>query len=124
MGEDAPATILVVDDDETLCEILVNSFRLLGMKAVGAGDGQEALKIIRSKQNVDVILSDVRMPIMDGLELLRTVQDSKLSIPVMLMTGFSDFSDDELYKKGAKAVFAKPFAAKQVFDMLAKVLPA
>jgi DNA-binding NtrC family response regulator len=78
--------ILVVDDEEDFLETLVNRLNRRGMSAQGALSGREALKMMEEKE-FDVVVLDVRMPGMDGLEVLREVKNRWPFVEVILLTG-------------------------------------
>jgi DNA-binding NtrC family response regulator len=78
--------ILVVDDEEDFLETLVNRLNRRGMSAEGALSGREALKMMEEKE-FDVVVLDVRMPGMDGLEVLREVKNRWPFVEVILLTG-------------------------------------
>ena len=70
-----------------------------------------------------VILSDVRMPDGDGIELLEKVKEKNMFLPVMMfITGFADITLEEAYEKGADAVFSKPFDRKALFEAVVRAL--
>ena len=77
--------ILVVDDDRFVRDVLVRFFSISGYEALPAGSGEEALGVLRENK-VDLVVTDVNMPGMDGLELTRRIRDS-FGIDVIVMTG-------------------------------------
>jgi CheY-like chemotaxis protein len=81
------ASILVVDDEVTLLELLANLMEDLGHKAFTASDGKQALKIVASEP-IDLIISDIMMPVMDGLTFLRHLKENSAyqDIKVILMS--------------------------------------
>lgn len=79
-------TVLVVDDDEALLRSLARLLRLRGFEPKTASSGAEAVKLIESER-FDVVVSDIAMPDMDGIELLRRLRDTDLVVPVVLITG-------------------------------------
>ena len=105
-----PATILVVEDDVTLRqEVLCRLLRREGYEVLEVDDGVEALRVLEHT-DVDLILSDIRMEEMDGLELLGRVRDSGLDIPFILVTAYSsDEKAIEALRKGAYDFIKKPF---------------
>jgi len=113
--------ILVVDDEEGLRKAIVFDFKRKGYQVLEAGNGAEAFKIVQDT-HVDVILSDVRMPGGDGIELLDKTKNLNPELPIlMFITGFADLTLEEAYNKGADAVFSKPFDRK---ELLAAVMKA
>lgn len=78
--------ILLVDDDAALLRGYKNALTLRGFSVETASDGSEALTRLGTT-SFDVIVSDVSMPTMDGLEFLRAIRERDLDVPVVLMTG-------------------------------------
>ncbi len=79
--------LLVVDDEAELREMLVRHFRLMGYSAEQAGNGCEALEVL-ARCRIDVVISDIRMPEMDGVALLREVRRQYPMIRVIMITGY------------------------------------
>ncbi|MGB8212425.1 MAG: response regulator [Anaerolineales bacterium] len=100
--------ILVVDDDRRMTRTLADILSMSGHLPVEAASGAEALELAR-KQPFDCVLTDVRMPGMDGVELHRQLRQSLPGLPVMLMTAYAS---DEIIRKGLEegvvGVFDKP----------------
>lgn len=114
--------VLVVDDEEDLREILAEEFMDLGSKVIQASSGTEAYAKTEAT-NVDVIVSDVRMPGGDGVELLKKIQARNPQEPVViLVTGFSDFDTQNLVTMGAYAVLSKPFDPSEVIAVAVKAI--
>lgn len=104
--------IMIVDDDRIIRQGLVKTIPWLehGFEVVGeAGDGEQALKIIQSKQP-QIVVSDIRMPFMDGLELARQTKEYNSAIKFIFLTGFEDFS----YAKAAIDLKAIDYLLKPV----------
>lgn len=79
--------LLIVDDEDEIREALSRHFRFLGYDVQTAGNGAEALAELASRK-IDVIISDIVMPVMDGVDLLRTVRKEYPMIRVIIMTGY------------------------------------
>lgn len=115
-------TVLVVDDEADLRDIITEELELMGATIVTAGNGREAFDIA-TRVHPDAIISDVRMPGGDGVELLRRMRDRDKNGPaIILVTGFADVTPDEAQKMGAQAMIAKPFNLKTLRDALFNVL--
>ncbi|CAN5487351.1 hypothetical protein BH09GEM1_BH09GEM1_10630 [soil metagenome] len=100
--------ILVVDDEATVCAAIVALLNSRGHEAVGAFSGAEALEHLRAEY-FDVLLCDVRMPVMSGLDLLTKALEVIPHMPVLMLSGVSDVSTarDALHR-GAMDYLAKP----------------
>jgi len=110
------ATVLLVDDEEVICEIMAAWFARHAHRVLSAGNGQEALKLI-TENHVDVIVSDVRMPVMDGVALVRAVAASVAEGPrVIFVTGFSDLQPRDAYALGVEAIIEKPLERDHLLD--------
>lgn len=82
--------ILVVDDDESVRRWICAALKRHGYAVVQADGGEEALRALAENRRVDVMLTDVRMPGMDGLELGRRAHAEHPEVRIVYMTGFSD----------------------------------
>lgn len=115
-------TILIVDDEPDLREAIAFDFRRRNFNVLTASSGNEAIKLVESSQ-IDVVLTDVRMPNGDGVELLDRIKARNVFLPVvMFITGFSDMPLEEAYDRGADAVFSKPFDRKVLFEAVSRVI--
>lgn len=107
MSRPAPS-VLIVDDEPMLVHVLVRLLRRDGVTAVGATNGLEALQALRDKR-FDLVLCDVRMPVMDGPTALREAAATGERIPPwVFLTGYADTADAALRELGACAVYGKP----------------
>lgn len=119
--------ILVVDDSAAIRKILQRVLRQTGM-SIGAiyeaGDGQAALELLKT-QRVSMVLTDINMPKMDGLQLLAALKASPgwSAIPVvMITTEGGETKVSEAVRLGAAAYVRKPFTADQIKEKLAGLL--
>jgi two-component system, chemotaxis family, chemotaxis protein CheY len=121
----AEVRILIVDDSSVMRKIVERALRQAGLDSLvvhEASNGAEGLDLLRAKQ-VDLILSDINMPSMDGLEFLRQIQAQKLApdVPVvMITTESSEEHVKQAIHSGARGYIRKPFTADQVKE---RVLP-
>ena len=107
---------LIVDDEKEMRDAMTYDFRRKGVEVLVAADGEEAFAIIQARP-VDVVISDVRMPKRDGIELLGDIRRMKGAQPlVMFMSGYADIPLWEAYERGADAFFGKPFDASKVIE--------
>lgn len=99
--------LLVVDDEPDICEFLAEDFGHQGLDVRTACSVDQAMGIFASWQP-HVIVSDIRMPVLSGLDLLRMVNRSPKPVPVLFMSGFTDVSTQQIYAMGACGLFHKP----------------
>ena len=116
---DLKMKVLVVDDEELLREILMEILDELGYEVEGAADGLEALEIVRSGRKIDIILTDIKMPKLSGLNLVRIVTTEYPDIISIMMTGYID-SDIlvSVLRAGAYDFIPKPYDAKAISMIL------
>jgi len=81
-------TVLVVEDERGIRETCARALEGLGYAVLTAADGKQAVRIVRSGQTLDLVLTDIVMPNMDGLELIRSLQSLAPKVPVVAMTGY------------------------------------
>lgn len=119
--------VLIVDDSSTMRKIVTRCLRQAALdfdKILEAGDGQEALQVLQS-ESVDLVLSDINMPNMDGLTFLREKRgiDAIKDIPVvMISTESGDDIIGEARSLGAKGSIKKPFTPDVVNTTLSPLL--
>ncbi len=115
--------ILVVDDEESLREICKDALKDEGYSVLQAENGQRALEMISAGQDVDLIISDLRMPVMNGLELLEKIKEQGLDIDFLVMTGFATIETAvECMKMGAADYLPKPFNINHLLVKVSKVV--
>jgi len=120
-----PKTILLVDDEETVRTYVKALLRNDGFEILEASDGLEALESIKQlRGSIDLLLTDVRMPRMDGLALAHAVTDMFPEIPVLFISGYSLDIDAEKSRHPTKncGFVQKPFFPKVLLDAVRKCL--
>ena len=106
--------MLVVDDEEGMREMLAMLLGRHGFAVSEAADGKAALERLRQGE-IDIVLTDVRMPELDGISLLKKIHDQKLPVTVLVMSAFVDLETAiEALKMGAADYVSKPFRADEV----------
>lgn len=114
------ARILIVEDEEKLRRVLSLQLESTGYEAVLAGSAEDALKLA---ERANLILTDLRLPSMDGMALLEAVQRQNPRIPVIVMTAFSTVEIAvEAMKKGAADFLPKPFSLDHLMAVVRKAL--
>lgn len=100
--------ILIAEDDLELCELFQHVLEKNGYEAVGVANGKEALDQV-TNGGFDLILSDIMMPVMDGYELVRSLRQQCISIPVMMITAKDAFDDMRMgFLSGSDDYMVKP----------------
>jgi len=116
------ARLLVVDDEEPQREMLANILGRAGFQVVTAADGGEALARLKDAP-FDLMLTDQRMPSMDGLELLERVRRTRQELPIILMTAYGTVSTAvEAMKRGASDYLTKPFERDELLVVVEKAI--
>lgn len=115
--------VLVVEDDAGLREALVDTLLLGGYSCVEAPSGEEALLLLK-QHKVDIIVSDVQMPGMTGLDLLKSVKSIYPNIPMLVMTAYGTIDDAvQAMRDGACDYMSKPFAPEVLLNMVSQYVP-
>jgi two-component system chemotaxis response regulator CheY len=118
-------TALVVEDSPTMRQLIVFALhRIRGLTVVEADDGVDALRKL-SVQKLDIILTDINMPIMDGLKLVKRVRSDEAlkAIPIIIIT--TEGADEDRQRAislGANAYITKPIQAPQVIAKVKELL--
>ena len=117
-------TVLVVDDDEMMLNLLIDLLRQEGYDVASARDGSHALEVIRSFEP-EIVISDVVMPIMDGIELCRRLKHDPrtANVPVLLISGIRLSDDDTLegLTAGADDYLGIPFRHEELLVKVARL---
>lgn len=114
--------ILIVDDDRRMARTLVDILRVKGYEVEGAHSASEALEKLGGDR-FDCVLSDIRMPGVNGVDLYRAIKGRQPDLPVVLMTAYSD---DKRVKEGLEGgairVFFKPLDINALLEFLSSLL--
>lgn len=119
-----PKKLLIVDDAESMRGLISITLKSNGYEVIEASNGRDALTKM-SGQKIDMIISDLNMPIMDGIEFIIQVKANAATkmIPIVMLTTESDQEKKEKGKQaGAKAWMVKPFKPEMLVDVVKKVI--
>jgi len=117
-------TILIVDDSATMIMSLKAALEMHGFKVETASNGQVALDKIKSGLKPNLIITDINMPVMDGLEFIRNVRPILRFTPILILTTESEQKKREEAKKlGATGWLVKPVSGGDLINVIKKVLP-
>ena len=111
---EAIANILVVDDEETICSLFLNTLEEVGHKVTIASESSKGLELVKD-QDYDLVFLDLKMPGMDGAELFRQIRLTKPELPVTIITGYPN--SDLMMKAlayGPFGVMKKPFSGSDI----------
>lgn len=118
MGYLKGRTVLVVDDEPDLREMLISELETIPTKTLEAKNGREAINIVKT-ENIDLVISDIRMPGGNGIEFLDATKKLNLKRPVFLfITAFSDITREEFFAHGAEGLQSKPFDLPSMLEAL------
>ncbi len=119
---DVGAQILVVDDEENICRMVSRYLKREGFKVLVAHDGEKALNMV-SQERPDLLLLDIRMPGISGMDVLRRVKDMNEDMPVIMMTAYSCVNQAvEALKTGAHDYLTKPFDLNEIIRVIRRAL--
>jgi DNA-binding NtrC family response regulator len=114
--------ILIVEDNPHMSSLLVDTLEFFDYKGVSAKDGEEALRKL-AEDSFDMVITDLRMPKMGGMDLLRTIKDKFPHLPVVVITGFgTDSSKSDALSAHADDFLSKPFKVDEIQSVLQKHL--
>ena len=116
--EHTSQTILVVDDDESILHVLEARLEAAGFRALLAREASSALQLLQQHE-VDLVISDVKMPGMDGKQLLREIQSRWTGLPVIVLTAYASVPDAvQAVKQGAVNYVEKPFQGRELIKLV------
>jgi len=114
--------ILVVDDEPAICDLLHNALETKGYTVFMGNNGREALETLR-RNNIAAVITDIRMPGMDGAMLLKKIKELFPDIPVMIITGYGTLDNAvDMMKQGAADYISKPFSTHKIYETIEKML--
>jgi two-component system chemotaxis response regulator CheY len=119
-------TILVVDDSPTMVMSLKSTLTINGYQVETAGNGQAALEILKKGLKPNLIITDINMPVMGGMDLIKNVRalSDMRFVPILTLTTESDTAKrDESKRLGATGWIVKPVSGNDLIKVIQKVLP-
>lgn len=117
------AKILLADDDAAVRDLVRRALTSEGHNVEVTQDGQEALDVLESSTGVDILISDVDMPQLDGISLAEKALALKPSLAIVLMSGFSDQLERAARLRARKLLsISKPFTLEQIKQVVRSVL--
>ncbi|MBN1592452.1 MAG: response regulator [Candidatus Coatesbacteria bacterium] len=114
--------VLVVDDQDCLVDLLSDIVEGLGFSSEVAHDGQEALEKFQGG-NFQMVITDIKMPRMDGIQLTKMVKRDRPDVPVIAITGFgNEEAGEDLRSEQMDGFLEKPFRIAKIEGMICEVL--
>ena len=116
------AHILLAEDDPAVRDFTYRALHLDGHAVLSAHEGQEALRSLTVPgADIHLLLSDIRMPVIDGVTLARLCYRQQPDLPILLMTGYSDARPDE-FPPSVVGFLKKPFSLEDIRDAVQRAL--
>lgn len=106
-------TVLVIDDEQDILELIEDEFKYQGYDTFGASCGNDAIEVLK-KNEVDIVVSDYKMPNGNGMSVLAHVTQMAKKPCFFFVSGQADISSDAAVQAGAKKFFAKPFDLEEL----------
>jgi CheY-like chemotaxis protein len=113
--------ILLVEDEPHIRHLVSSILRQMGHQISEADNGLTALELFRNT-SPDLVMTDLTMPQMDGLELIEKLNQENPDLPIIAMSAYPD-QMTQARQKGVRHFLAKPFAYKQLVDVVQSILP-
>lgn len=118
--ENETRRVLIVDDNPNMSNLLSDMLEVFDFSSQRASDGEEALSLL-NQEGFSLLITDLRMPKMTGLELLKAVKDKYPKLPVVVITGYStEATEQELLTAKADGFLNKPFRMNDIESVLRK----
>jgi signal transduction histidine kinase/DNA-binding response OmpR family regulator len=115
VGPSVVPRILVVDDEQHMCDICTRTLRRGGYEVFATNDPQVAVRELRGEQRFDLLLTDIKMPTMSGLDLARVARERDPAIAIIIMTGFASMEHlQQSVQRGVADFLSKPFELEQL----------
>jgi len=114
--------ILVVDDQASMREMLADLLDMMGHEAIAVEGGPQALQLL-AESTVDLVITDLNMPEMDGMELMMQIKERNPKLPVIIITGYGTFhTEKKVLSNGANGYIPKPCTIHRVQETVSAAL--
>ncbi len=116
------STVLVVDDDQRILSLVKDYLTTRGFTVLTADNGSQALEVFQ-REAVDLVLTDLAMPGLNGLQVARRCRAGKPTVPVVMLTAYDVLvGEDERTENGIAEVLSKPFNIDALVEVLTRLL--
>ena len=125
--ESAPAgageTVLVIEDDAAVRLLVMQVLEELGYQGIETADGRQAVPILESSRHIDLLISDVGLPGLNGRQLAEIARERRPDLPILFMTGYAkQAADQAAFLDGGMEIIGKPFAIEQLGRRIGEIL--
>ena len=117
--------VLIIDDSESIREIVASGLEVSGYNVIKGINGEDGLKNLHENGNIDLVITDLNMPIMDGITFLkevRKIERYKFMPVIILTTESQEAKKQEAKNAGATAWIIKPFSKEKLVTVIKKVI--
>lgn len=114
--------LLFVEDEDDLIKIISDTLKKLDANFLTAPNGEEALKIIEENKDISIIITDINMPVMNGLDMIKEIQNRDIDIPIVIMSAHTEMDYLEKAKElGINNYLLKPFDFIKFIELLVEL---
>jgi PAS domain S-box-containing protein len=116
-------TVLVIEDDPSVRLLVMQVLEELGYQAIETADGRQAVPILQSSRHLDLLISDVGLPGLNGRQLAEIAREQRPGLPILFMTGYARQAADQAeFLDGGMEIISKPFAIEQLGRRIGEIL--
>jgi len=109
--------ILVIDDDDRVRTLLRDILLFAGHRVIEASDGESGIRYFEEGESVDMVLTDLGMPLKNGWEVAKWIKTRIPQLPVILITGWgTDLDEEKIKDSGVDLIIGKPFEVNEILD--------
>jgi len=113
--------VLVIDDEEDIRNIIGEFCEIIGLEKEICANGKEGLEIFKN-ENFDLIITDIKMPDMDGYEFVKKIREMNNSIPIVICSGFIDEKTKDKFREiGINYYLEKPFKLNEIKELVERL---
>jgi len=110
-------SILVIDDDDRVRTLLRDILLFAGHRVIEASDGESGIRYFEEGESVDMVLTDLGMPLKNGWEVAKWIKTKRPQLPVVLITGWgTDLDEAKIKDSGVDLIIGKPFEVNEILD--------
>lgn len=115
--------ILIVDDNPHMCNLLADILEIFNYQGIKAKDGEEALSLLRKENDFELVITDLKMPNLGGMDLLKSIKEGNPSLPVVVITAFGKSNTrKDVMAARADGYLTKPFKVQEIENLLKALL--